>query len=144
MTDTADSNNVINPIFARVPAFSTPSPPPTRPSHDPRLTKIMLELGLRYRPLALADQATFEATLAILTRDLTGVDPNLLAEAVRQWVRKSEFMPKAASLLSIMREMRPPPTDNDIQALCDRANANCTRPDLQWVVRHGDLKLEPR
>ncbi len=105
----------------------------------------MLELGLRYRPLALADQATFEATLAILTRDLTGCDPNLLAEAVKRWVRTSEFMPKAASLLSIMQEMRPKVvSDNDLQTLADRANANCTRPDLQWVIRHGDLKLEPR
>lgn len=104
----------------------------------------MLELGLRYRPLALADQATFEATLAILTRDLTGSDPVALAEAVKQWVRTSEFMPKAASLLSLMREARPKATNADVQSLADHGNALCTRPDLHWVVVGGDLKLESR
>lgn len=99
---------------------------------------------MRYRPLALADQATFEATLAILTRDLEGSDPTLLAEAVRQWARTSEFMPKAKNLLELMRGARPKATDVDLQALADRANANCIRPDLKWSVVNGDLKLGPR
>ncbi len=104
----------------------------------------MLELGLRYRPLALADQATFEATLAILTRDLTGSDPVALADAVRQWVRTSEFMPKAANLLALMKAARPRAIEPDLQYLADMGNAKCTRPDLHWVVRNGDIKLEPR
>ena len=134
-----------NPILnSPAPAYSTPSTTRTQQSRDPRLVKIMLELGLRYRPLALADQATFEATLAILTRDLEGSDPTLLAEAVRQWVRQSEFMPKAKNLLDLMRGARPKANEADLQALADRGNALCTRPDLKWSVVNGDLKLGPR
>ena len=138
-----ESNN--NPIPARPILPSTSYGQQTPRSPDPRLVKIIAELGLRFRPLTLADQEAHAAQVALLTRDLAGTDVVALQKAADQWARNERFMPKAADLLKIVRLHRPATTSSlDLQYLADMGNAKCTRPDLQWVVRNGDIKLEPR
>ncbi len=83
------------------------------------------------------------ATLALLTRDLTSVDPHALETAIGKWVRESPFMPKASDLLAMVSQARPR-GQADLHALAARYNATCSCPDIRWVVRNGDLKLEPR
>lgn len=99
---------------------------------------------MRFRPLTLADQEAHAAQIALLTRDLAGTDLGALEAAAAQWARNERFMPKAADLLAIVRAGRPKAMIADLQQLADRGNMLCTRPDLQWVVRGGDICLEPR
>lgn len=109
-----------------------------------KTARLISELGLRYRPSVQADLEAHAATLALLTRDLAEVDPAALEAAINKWVRESPFMPKVADLLTLIQQAKQSRGAPDLQAIADRGNALCTRPDLQWVVRNGDLKLEPR
>jgi hypothetical protein len=120
------------------PASSAPRMPPAS------ILKIMGELGLRYRPLATADQEDHQATVLLLARDLSHVDPVKLAKAAEHWGRTERFMPKACDLIALMARSK---TSHDQQEICDRANARMAsdpdgRRDIRWVVSHGRATLE--
>ncbi len=82
--------------------------------------------------------------LALLARDLARTNSDELERAIAEHVRCSRFMPKAAELLDIIRKQNPPVMSADLHALAAMGNAKCTRPDLHWVVRGGDIRLEPK
>ena len=65
--------------------------------------RLIGELGLRYRPSAQADLEEHAAALALLTRDVASVPPDLLERAINRWVRNEKFMPRAAELISTAR-----------------------------------------
>jgi hypothetical protein len=122
----------------------TPSSISTAPRLNPRILQIVTELGLRYRPLATADQEAHAATVSLLARDLANVDPAKLAAAAEQWARAEKYMPKACDLIALMARSK---TSHDQQEICDRANARMAsdpdgRRDIRWVVSHGRATLE--
>jgi hypothetical protein len=103
------------------------------------------ELGLRYRPLATADQEAHAATVSLLARDLSACDIGKLARAADEWARSQKFMPKACDLIALMAKMGS--SHQDQQAICDHANARMAtdpegRRDIHWVVKHGRATLE--
>lgn len=73
--------------------------PRSRPSATHK--RLIGELGLRYRPSAQADLESHAAGLALLATDLADIPVHLLDLAVRDWVRKSQFMPKASDLIEL-------------------------------------------
>ena len=126
---------------------STYSAPPTRNSPNARVVKIISELGLRYRPLATADQEAHAAQVALLATDLANVDPAKLAAAAHEYARNERFMPKACDLLAIINRAKTGDANSpeNLARLAAKYNAAdwFTRRDVQWVVRGAELKLEP-
>lgn len=95
----------------------------------------------------------------MLAADLADVPPALLERAATRHARQSEFMPKAAELITIARQIdaeevgrqqaKAPPVDNVTftQELADRYNANRWPGSdrTEWFVTDfGELKLRPR
>lgn len=117
---------------------STFSAPPTRPS--PRITKIISELGLRYRPLASADQDAHAAQVALLVQDLAGVDPDKLTRAAQEYARTERFMPKACDLIALVNKQSEAALD--LHALAARNNVSLKRDDVHWIVKNGRVELE--
>lgn len=119
----------------------TIEPSPTRkPSAG--LKRIILELGLRYRP-ARADQLEgHQAKIAALISDLIDVPLEPLEFACRSWARRSQFMPKASDLIDLAREaVKPPEAAHDAQSWCDQRNATLERnkrakpaDQVEWFV----------
>jgi hypothetical protein len=127
---------------------STYSAPPTRRSPNPKLVKIISELGLRYRPLASADQEAHAAQVALLVQDLADADPHQLARAAQEYARTERFMPKACDLLAIINRAKSdidPNGEENLKRLAAKYNAAdwFTRRDVEWVARGSELKLEP-
>lgn len=122
---------------------STFSAPPMRSSPNARVVKIVSELGLRYRPLATADQEAHAAQVALLAADLGNVDPCRLAEAAHEYARTERFMPKACDLLAIVNRSRDGNANSpeNLARLAAKYNAGMSRTDVQWVVIGAELKL---
>lgn len=72
------------------------------------IRKLIAELGFRYRPSAAADLEAHAAAIALLAADLADVPPHLLQQAIRSWSLKSPYMPKAADLIGLCREISAP------------------------------------
>ena len=111
----------------------------------PAILRIVSELGLRYRPLATADQEDHQATVLLLARDLDGCDIGKLSQAAEQWSRSERFMPKACDLIKIMSQMTT--AKKSTQQRCDEWNAAMLtaehgRRDIRWVVVGTEPKLE--
>ncbi len=111
----------------------------------PRILQIVTELGLRYRPLATADQEAHAATVSLLARDLDGCDIAKLSTAAEQWARSERFMPKACDLIRLMGQISP--AKKSAQQRCDEWNAQMLtaehgRRDIHWVVVGTEPKLE--
>jgi hypothetical protein len=106
------------------------------------------ELGLRYRPLATADQEDHQAGVLLLARDLDGADNDKLARAASDWVRTERFMPKASDLLGRMAKMVS--NEEVIQrrrGWIERGNSLLAaegRHGLQWVCNNGHYSIEPK
>jgi hypothetical protein len=114
---------------------------------DNRLLKAVMELGLRYRPLGAADQEAHTAQVALLAKDLAGVDPDKLTRAAQEYARTERFMPKACDLLAIINRAKSNNADSEDNLKRLAAKYNCAewmRDDLQWVVVGTELKLERR
>lgn len=128
------------------------------PRVPPLIQKIIAGIGFRYPPSVAADKEAHAARLALLAADVSHVPPALLERAATRHARQSEFMPKAAELIAIARQIdaeevgkrqaNAAPVDNRtfLQELADRYNAN------QWpgsdrnewhVTDFGELKLRP-
>jgi hypothetical protein len=112
----------------------------------PKIARLIGELGLRYRPSVQADMEAHAATLALLTRDVSHLDPNLLEAATRRWVQSERFMPKAAELIELCRKLKPA-TGGDPHKQADEGNERLRvmgRGDIHWVVKNGQAVLEWR
>ncbi len=128
----------INPLFQRISegralAPLSPSPelqmPKSRPNVPPLVKKVIGELGLRFQPSAQADLEAHALALALLASDVSDVPASLLEAACREHVRISRFMPKAAELIDLARQIQgreAKGTDSgadQLQRHCDRLNA---------------------
>jgi hypothetical protein len=69
------------------------------------IRRMILELGMRYRPGVSAgpsDLEAHDAKLALLAADLADAPPKLLTRAIGEWVRTKAFLPKASELLNLI------------------------------------------
>jgi hypothetical protein len=64
----------------------------------PETTRLIGQLGLRYPPAAGKDQEGHAGLLLLLAQDLADMPVSLLDAAIKDWVRSSQFMPKASEL----------------------------------------------
>ena len=102
------------------------------------MKRLILELGLRYRPSAQADLESHSATIALLAQDVADVPPHLLEQAIRQHVLNSPYLPKASDLIAIARGLLPARTvTNSALSLAQRYNARMdqeqgARRDILW------------
>lgn len=109
---------------------------------DRRIMKIATELGLRFRPLATADQEDHQAGVLLLARDLSDVDPAALQRAADEWVRTERFMPRASDLRALIRQIATPKASQ--QALVDQGNrylAELGRTDVHWFLYDGRVTI---
>jgi hypothetical protein len=147
-------------------AFSDRPDPPARPSPTrssppsaaplPRsvpsaVKRIILELGLRYRPAAADQLEAHQAKLAALISDLADLSPPVLERAARHWVRQSAFMPKTSDLLALARSFACAERGSPLQPLDVAALRNArmagepgARRDLRWVDDARGLRLVAR
>jgi hypothetical protein len=103
-------------------------------------------LGLRFRPSVQADLEAHAATLALLTRDVAHLNPDILERACSQWVQQSRFMPKAAELIDLCRNIGDR-SNRGLQGRVDQGNeqlAKMGRTDCRWVARNGQAVIEWR
>jgi hypothetical protein len=101
-----------------------------------------MELGLRYRPLGAADQEAHTAQVALLAKDLAGVDPDKLTRAAQEYARTERFMPKACDLLAIIQKGAH--GSFDPEALAAKGNAHLDqigRYDVRWRVVNGQPEI---
>jgi hypothetical protein len=109
----------------------------------PQIKRIILELGLRYRPASPDQLEAHQAKLAALMMDLADIPPAPLEAAVRRWVLESPYLPKASDLVSLVQQRAPQAGAIDWIA---RGNAHLRelgRTDIHWIRDgNGDLKLE--
>lgn len=134
-----DELQATSPAYADIGPTSRTSSVP-----HPAILKIISELGLRYRPVATADQEDHQTGVLLLARDVAGADPKLLKRAADEWARTERWMPKAVDLLELIKKYKPAGTLN-LQALADQGNAKLSeigRSDCRWVVRNGQVVLE--
>jgi hypothetical protein len=127
---------------------SPPSARPWRRSVPSAVKRIILELGLRYRPAASDQLEAHHAKLAALMSDLADLPPALLERAAGQWVRQSPFMPKASDLLQLARGFAGAEFGSALQPLDVAALRNArmaeepgARRDLHWVDDGHGLRL---
>jgi len=110
--------------------------------------RIVLELGLRYRPAAADQLEAHQAKLAALISDLADLPPAVLERAARHWVRQSAFMPKASELIALARNFASAERGSALRRLDVAALRNArmaeergARRDLRWIDDGGGLRL---
>lgn len=113
---------------------------------------MILELGLRFRPQATADQEEYSAAVALLARDVADIPENLLDLAITEWVRTKRWLPRAAELIAVAQgiqaERDKPRGGIDLAAQYNqRMDANGTRydregrPEVRWIGHGESLRL---
>ena len=127
---------------------SPPCAEPWRRSVPSAVKRIILELGLRYRPAAADQLEPHQAKLAALMSDLADLPPALLTRAASHWVRQSAFMPKASDLIQLARHFANAEHDRPLRPLDvaglrnARMNAEPgTRRDIRWIDDGRGLRL---
>lgn len=109
---------------------STCSPRPKQTTVPSDIRKLIAELGLRYEPSAKADLQAHAARMALLSRDLAEARADLLDEAIRMWVSRKDFLPRANELIAMM------------QSILDRRAAVPQREDMaDQVERLNEMSL---
>lgn len=110
-----------------------------KPRVSAATTKIIAEIGLRYRPAATVDLPDHHSRLAMLAQDLADIPPDLLERAARDHARQSNFMPKAAELIELAQGYVNGAASNSmgLQEQCDVLNA------MRWV-RARNVRYEIR
>jgi hypothetical protein len=123
-----------------------PTVVPLRKSAPPAVKRMILELGLRYRPAAADALEGYQAKIAALTADCADLPPNLLERAIADWVRTSPFLPKASDLIARCQGYVAPKLVGGLQALADRYNVSMSSEGiakgLRWIVEGDELKLD--
>jgi hypothetical protein len=109
--------------------------------------RIILELGLRYRPAADQLEA-HQAKLAALMSDLADLPAAALERAANQWIRQSAFMPKASELIQLARNFARAERASPQRPLDVAASRNArmaaeagARDDIRWVDDGHGLRL---
>jgi hypothetical protein len=100
-------------------------------------------LGLRYRPSVQADLEAHAASLALLARDLSDVDPVRLESAADHWARTERFMPRASELRNLVTKFGDKNRAAELNV--ERGNALLAaegRTDVHWVIRDGRCVIE--
>lgn len=115
------------------------------------MKRIILELGLRYRPAAADQLEAHQAKLAALIGDLADLEPAVLERAARHWVRQSAFMPKASELIALARNFASAEHGSALHRLDVAALRNArmaaepgARRDLRWIDDGRGLRLVAR
>jgi hypothetical protein len=110
--------------------------------------RIILELGLRYRPASADQLEAHQAKLAALIADLADLPPAMLERAASHWVRQSAFMPKASDLVALARNFASAERGSPMQRLDVAALRNARmaeepggRRDVRWVDDGHGLRL---
>ena len=103
--------------------------PPKIPA---RIRELVSQLGLRYRPTAQADLEAHAAQLALLAVDLAEMPPKILEQAVNRHVVKSPYMPKAAELIDLCRQIQ--------QEGGGHVSGKLTRDDIANIVKDYNQK----
>lgn len=102
---------------------------PTRqPSAAQR--KVILELGLRYRPQSPGQLEGHQAKVVALLADTIDVPAHLLDDAAKEWARTSRWMPTAADLIQLAQRLVPiaqPVGQGTAATLADRYNERLAR-----------------
>ena len=119
------------------------------PKNVPSAVKrIILELGLRYRPAAAEQIEPHQAKLVAMMGDLADLPPALLERAARHWVRQSAFMPKASDLVALVGSFVRAERGGLLRRLDVAALRNAriaeepgARRDLRWIDDGGGLRL---
>ena len=121
-----------------------------RPKPNAKVREMISRLGLRFRPTNQADLQAHAAMLALLAEDVADVPADLLQLAIQRHVSSSPFMPKAADLIRIAKEIdaaarvAPLPRTGRSYAhdLAAQRNSLRTRDDVEWYVDHtGAVRL---
>jgi hypothetical protein len=127
---------------------SPPSAAPSPTSAPSRVRRIILELGLRYRPASAEQLEGHQAKLAALIADLADLPPDMLERAASHWVRQSAFMPKASDLVRLARNFATAEHGRPMQRLDVAASRNAriaeepgARRDLRWIDDGRGLRL---
>lgn len=123
--------------------------PPSQKNVPSAIKRIILELGLRYRPASPDLLESHQLKLAAMMVDLSDMPPARLEKAAAHWVRSSAFLPTAADLIRLVRNfvengegggkrldvasIRNAQMDQDSQA----------RQDIRWVDDGLGLRLVP-
>lgn len=118
----------------------------SEPRAPPKTARLIGELGLRFRPSAQADLEAHAHALALLTRDVAHMHPDILERACLHWVQESKFMPKAAELIHLCRNLADR-ANTGLQGRVDYGNAHLAeigRTDCHWVARNGNAVIEWR
>jgi hypothetical protein len=113
------------------------------PRVPPKIARIVGELGLRYRPSVQADLEAHAASLALLARDLSDVDPVRLESAADHWARTERFMPRASELRNLVTKFGDKNRAAELNV--ERGNALLAaegRTDVHWVIRDGRCVIE--
>ena len=125
---------------------SKPTAAPLRKSVPSAVKRMILELGLRYRPAAQDALEGHQAKLAALMLDLADLPPDYLERAIEKWVTEQRWMPAASDLIGIAKSFMPSP-----QNLGERvdvisgynARLRAQGRHFQWAEDDlGNLKLE--
>lgn len=121
---------------------------PLRRNAPSGVKRLILELGLRYRPTAADQLEPYQAKLAALVADCADIPPNHLERAIREWVTQSPYLPKASDLIGMAQGYVRPPSGAaaDLSAIAERYNQSMSGDararGLQWIGEGGDLRLE--
>lgn len=124
----------------------------SRPKPSAKIRDLVSRLGLRYRPTNAADLDAHAAMLALLAQDLADIPYDLLDRAISRHVMISPYMPKAADLVKLAREIddaRRPNLPNEGATYAHRLaasyNQRGNRPDVEWYVNdNGEVKIRHR
>ena len=104
-------------------------------------------IGLRYPPASGTDPQQHAAQLALLASDVAHIPTDYLDRAAKERAAKSPFMPKASELIELAQNYVKSPHGDGYgsQTYLDRANQNCSRPDIEWFYdAAGNMQLRYR
>lgn len=145
----------LKPAFAgrALTPLSTCSEPPVTPRArrmvPPVIGEIIAKVGLRYRPIGLADLEAHAEALVLLGEDCADIPADLLDEAVRLWAQSNKYMPKASDLRGLARNVRNRARaasdfgGQQLQCHCDRLNQlNWCRGQWQVVGDGEDRRID--
>jgi hypothetical protein len=120
-----------------------------KPKPSAKVRGLIGRLGLRYHPTNSTDLNSHQAMLALLAEDVAMLPPDLLEKAIDRHVTLSPYMPKAADLIRLAREIEMSSGarlqrrgGTYAEDLAASYNAKRTRQDVEWFVNDaGEVKL---
>lgn len=138
-----DVNPILSSQRSNVPATrSAPKQPPAS------IKRMILELGVRFRPSSPAMLDGHNAQVAALIADVADMPPHLLERAVSDLSRESRFMPKAADLIAKCKGYTTPskPDANVWERRRNEGNRMAIRDNMaskmHWIVSNGGQGTE--